>query len=63
MSDSAASTHAGRSERKLAFRGGGFVIEQRTWIGVAGFVALIATFGTAAARKAPRVLHLPRFLP
>jgi NitT/TauT family transport system permease protein len=44
MSDAASAIKdgvaAGR-ERKLTFRGGGFVIEQRTWISVLAFIALI----------------------
>lgn len=38
----AARMDAGAGERKLSFRGGGFVIEQRTWISAAAFVGLIA---------------------
>ena len=34
-------------ERKLTFRGGGFVIEQRTWISVLAFVVLIALWQLA----------------
>ena len=29
-------------ERKLIFRGGGFAIEQRTWISILAFIGLIA---------------------
>ena len=42
MSNSAITENgAAARERKLTFRGGGFVIEQRTWISVLAFVALI----------------------
>ena len=43
MSEStAAMNQAGTArERKLAFRGGGFAIEQRTWISILAFIGLI----------------------
>ena len=50
MSDSAATIKgaaAAARERKLTFRGGGFAIEQRTWISVLGFVGLIALWHLA----------------
>ena len=43
MSDSTVTANSGTArERKLTFRGGGFAIEQRTWISILGFIALIA---------------------
>ena len=50
MSESTAAIKGGAAaarERELTFRGGGFVIEQRTWISVLGFVGLIALWHLA----------------
>jgi len=46
-------------ERKLAFRGGGFVSEQRTWISVLAFVVLVALWQVATGTG----LISPIFLP
>jgi NitT/TauT family transport system permease protein len=43
MSNSTATANgAAARERKLTFRGGGFAIEQRTWISILGFIGLVA---------------------
>ena len=62
MSESTDATAAGRSaarERKLTFRGGGFVVEQRTWMSVAAFAILIALWQIATGTG----LISPIFLP
>ena len=43
MSNSTATANATAArERKLTFRGGGFAIEQRTWISILAFIGLVA---------------------
>ena len=43
MSNSTATANgAAARERKLTFRGGGFAIEQRTWISILAFIGLVA---------------------
>jgi NitT/TauT family transport system permease protein len=62
MSDSSAVTANGRAaarERKLSFRGGGFVIEQRTWISVLGFVGLIGLWQLVTGSGLVSPIFLP----
>lgn len=59
MSDSNDVADTGVRERKLAFRGGGFVIEQRTSISVAAFVALIALWQLATGTGLVSPIFLP----
>src|SRR6187402_3548489 len=42
MSNSSATANGSARERKLIFRGGGFAIEQRTWISILAFIGLVA---------------------
>jgi ABC-type nitrate/sulfonate/bicarbonate transport system permease component len=58
MSDSSAAQAVVR-ERRLAFRGGGFVIEQRTWISIAAFAALIALWQLATGTGLVSPIFLP----
>jgi NitT/TauT family transport system permease protein len=46
-------------ERKLAFRGGGFLIERRTWISVAAFVALVALWQLVTGTGLVSPIFLP----
>jgi len=61
MSDSTAAMNRGGAarERKLVFRGGGFAIEQRTWISVLAFVALIALWQLVTATGLVSPIFLP----
>lgn len=47
------------SERKLAFRGGGFLIEQRTWISIVAFVALVALWQLVTGTGLVSPIFLP----
>jgi ABC-type nitrate/sulfonate/bicarbonate transport system permease component len=58
MSDTSAAQAVVR-ERRLAFRGGGFVIEQRTWISIAAFAALIALWQLATGTGLVSPIFLP----
>src|SRR5687767_3668674 len=55
----AANSRASARERKLTFRGGGFVIEQRTWISVVAFLILVGLWQLATGTG----LISPIFLP
>jgi len=46
-------------ERKLAFRGGGFAIEQRTWISILGFIGLIALWQVVTGTGLVSPIFLP----
>jgi len=61
MSEStAAMNRAGTArERKLVFRGGGFAIEQRTWISILAFIALIALWQLATQTGLVSPIFLP----
>jgi ABC-type nitrate/sulfonate/bicarbonate transport system permease component len=59
MSDASAASGVGSRERRLAFRGGGFVIEQRTGISVAAFVALIALWQLVTGTGVVSPIFLP----
>jgi ABC-type nitrate/sulfonate/bicarbonate transport system permease component len=61
MSESTAAVKAAAAarERKLAFRGGGFVIEQRTWMSVLGFVALIGLWQLVTGTGLVSPIFLP----
>jgi ABC-type nitrate/sulfonate/bicarbonate transport system permease component len=62
MSESSTAAAAGKAaarDRKLTFRGGGFVIEQRTWISVVAFLILVALWQLATGTG----LISPIFLP
>jgi len=59
MSDASAAPAANARERRLAFRGGGFVIEQRTWISVAAFAVLIALWQLATGTGLVSPIFLP----
>ena len=56
---SAALTASGAPERKLSFRGGGFVIEQRTWISIAAFVGLVLLWQIATGTGLVSPIFLP----
>src|SRR5215207_3710710 len=58
-SSTAAARNATARDRKLTFRGGGFVIEQRTWISIVAFLGLIALWQLATGTG----LISPIFLP
>jgi ABC-type nitrate/sulfonate/bicarbonate transport system permease component len=61
MSESTAAMNRGGAarERKLVFRGGGFAIEQRTWISVLAFIALIALWELVTATGLVSPIFLP----
>jgi len=62
MSESSAARDADNAatrERKLSFRGGGFVVEQRTWLGIAAFVLLIALWQLATGTGFISPIFLP----
>jgi len=62
MSESSTAAAAGSTtarDRKLTFRGGGFVIERRIWISIAAFVVLVALWQLATGTG----LISPIFLP
>jgi NitT/TauT family transport system permease protein len=62
MSESSGATAAESAtarDRKLTFRGGGFVIEQRTWISVVAFIVLVGLWQLATGTG----LISPIFLP
>lgn len=59
MSDASIATGANVRERKLAFRGGGFVIEQRTWISVTAFVVLVALWQLVTGSGLVSPIFLP----
>jgi NitT/TauT family transport system permease protein len=50
---------AGARERKLTFRGGGFAIEQRTWISILAFVGLIALWQLVTGTGLVSPIFLP----
>jgi len=60
MSESkVAAEHGAARERKLSFRGGGFVLEQRTWISVVAFVVLIALWQLVTSIELVSPIFLP----
>lgn len=59
MSEASVAAGARARERRLAFRGGGFVIEQRTWISVAAFVVLIAIWQLVTGTGLVSPIFLP----
>lgn len=61
MSESPAAVKgaAAARERKLTFRGGGFVIEQRTWMSVLGFVGLIGIWQLVTGTGLVSPIFLP----
>jgi NitT/TauT family transport system permease protein len=60
MSNSAVTANgAAARERKLAFRGGGFAIEQRTWISIVAFVVLIGLWQLVTGSGLVSPIFLP----
>jgi NitT/TauT family transport system permease protein len=60
MSEQTVAVKGGASrERKLGFRGGGFVVEQRTWISAGAFVVLIALWQLVTGSGLVSPIFLP----
>jgi NitT/TauT family transport system permease protein len=60
MSESAvAKSQTAARERKLTFRGGGFVIEQRTWMSVLAFIGLIGLWELVTGTGLVSPIFLP----
>jgi taurine transport system permease protein len=61
MSESTAAMNQASTarERKLAFRGGGFAIEQRTWISILAFIGLIALWQLVTGTGLVSPIFLP----
>src|SRR5688572_11621491 len=62
MSESSAASATGGAttrDRKLAFRGGGFVIEQRTWISIVAFLVLVGIWQLVTGSGLVSPIFLP----